>query len=305
MIGKKLSFHDTVGIISPASPENMDSIDKGVKILTNLGFVVKKGKYLSNHQGYLSGSDAERSEDLMEMFLDKSVKMILCVRGGYGTMRTLPLIDFDVIKSNPKIFVGYSDITTYLNSFYAKCGLITFHGPMLSSKLDDNITLKSLLDILMKGDNIYKISNPNNIPAKSNSCSIVDGVLIGGNLSLICSTLSTPYEIDTTDKIIFLEDIGEEPYKIDRMLTQLLLANKLQVCRGIILGQFTNCHLLSYSRSLTLEEVINDRILSLNIPTLYNFMSGHDYPKLTLPIGAKVQLDCKNCFVRTLESVVL
>ena len=232
--------------------------------------------------------------------------MILCIRGGYGAMRTLPYIDFNLIKNNPKIFVGFSDITTYLNSFYKKCNLISFHGPMLTSKFEDELTLNSLLDTLMNGHNInnFTIKNPDNIPTSSNSDVTIKGTLVGGNLSLICSTLSTDFEIDTKDNILFIEDVGEEPYSIDRMLTQLLLANKLQICKGIILGQFTKCSLQHYERSLTLEDVIKDRILSLDIPTVLNFMSGHDYPKLTLPIGANIQLNCKNSTIRLLEPVV-
>lgn len=304
MIGKRLCFGDTIGIISPASPKDYETIQKGIEFFEKQGFHIKKGKYIYNHLGYLAGSDEQRVDDLMNMFLDESVKMILCIRGGYGTMRTLPYIDFKVIKNNPKIFVGFSDITTYLNNFYEKCGLISFHGPMLTSKFEDDITFQSLINTVMNGNKPYILTNPKNISTYSNSEAIVEGVLQGGNLSLISSTLGTPYEIDTRNKILFLEDVGEEPYMIDRMLTQLLLANKLQVCKAIILGQFTNCTLPHYKRSLTTEEVLKDRVLSLNIPTLCNFMSGHDYPKLTLPIGAKVSLNCADGSLAVLEAVV-
>lgn len=304
MIANKLRFGDTIGIISPASPKEYDSVQKGIEFFEKQGFHIKKGKYIFNQIGYLAGSDKQRTADLMDMFLDKSVKMILCIRGGYGTMRTLPYIDFEVIKSNPKIFVGFSDITTYLNNFYEKCGLISFHGPMLTSNFEDDVTFDNLIDTIMNGDKPYVLSNPENIFTHSNSASTIEGILQGGNLSLISSTVGTPYEIDTKDKILFIEDVGEEPYVVDRMLTQLLLANKLQVCKAIILGQFTNCTLPHYKRSLTLEEVLKDRILSLNIPTLCNFMSGHDYPKLTLPIGAKVSLNCAEGKLSVLEAVV-
>ena len=304
MLGKKLCFGDTIGVIAPASPEKPEAIEGGIEFLKKQGFNVKRGNCILDKLGFLAGNDKDRAQDLMDMFLDKSVKMILCIRGGYGTMRTLPYIDFNIIRNNPKIFVGYSDITTYLNSFYQKCGLITFHGPMLTSNLNDDSTLKSFMSALMKGDAPYILSNPENISTRNNSNAIVEGNLAGGNLSLICATLGTPYEIDTKDKILFIEDVGEEPYSIDRMFTQLLLANKLQVCKGIILGQFTKCTLPHYERSLTLEQVIEDRILSLNIPTVSNFMSGHDYPKLTMPIGAKVSLDCKTGKINVLEAVI-
>lgn len=304
MIGKRLCIGDTIGIICPASAENAETIQKGIKFFKNHGFNIKEGKHIYKRLGYLAGTDEERASDLNDMFIDPCVKMILCIRGGYGSMRTLPYLDFNIIKNNPKIFVGFSDITTYLNSFYDRCSLITFHGPMINSNFDDEFTLKSLLNITMNGYKHLTIKNPDDIPTKSNSISHVQGVLVGGNLSLICSTLSTPFEIDTNNKILFIEDVGEEPYAIDRMLTQLLLANKLQVCKGIILGQFTKCSLPHYERSLTLEQVISDRILSLNIPAIYNFMSGHDYPKLTLPIGANINLNCKNGSIKVLEPVV-
>lgn len=304
MLGKKLCFGDTIGVIAPASPEKSESIEAGIDFLVKQGFNVKRGNYIYDHLGFLAGTDKDRAKDLMDMFLDKSVKMILCIRGGYGTMRTLPYLDFSIIKNNPKIFVGYSDITTYLNYFYQKCGLVTFHGPMLTSNLNDNTTFKNFINTLMKGDNPYVLSNPKDIITSNNTNAVAEGVLVGGNLSLLCATLGTPYEVNTKNKILFIEDVGEEPYSIDRMLTQLLLANKLQVCKGIILGQFTKCTLPHYERSLTLEEVIEDRILSLKIPTLSNFMSGHDYPKLTLPIGAKVKLDCTNGTINVLEAVV-
>lgn len=304
MIAEKLCLGDTIGVIAPSSPEKPENIENGINFLKQQGFNVKKGRHIFDRLGFLAGNDKDRAEDLMNMFLDKSVKMVLCIRGGYGTMRTLPYIDFDIIKHNPKIFVGFSDITTYLNSFYEKCGLVTFHGPMLTSKFDDNTTLKGFLNTLMNGSSPYTISNPENINTESNTSTSAEGVLAGGNLSLICATLGTPYEIDTTNKILFIEDVHEEPYAIDRMLTHLLLAHKLQVCKGILLGQFTRCSLPHYERSLTLEQVIQDRILSLNIPTVSHFMSGHDYPKLTLPIGAKVRLNCADGTLNVLEAVV-
>lgn len=304
MIGERLCIGDTIGIICPSSAESEEIINKGINFFQNKGFNIKKGKYIYKRLGYLAGTDEERAYDLNNMFLDSCVKMILCVRGGYGCMRTLPYIDFNIIKNNPKIFVGFSDITTYLNSFYKKCDLITFHGPMLNSKVEDEFTLKYLLNTIMHGYKPLTIKNPDNITTTSNSDNTIEGILVGGNLSLICSTLSTAFEIDTTDKILFIEDVGEEPYAIDRMLTQLLLANKLQVCKGIILGQFTKCSLPNYKRSFTLEEVLKDRILELNIPTLCNFMSGHDYPKLTLPIGANISINYKNGSIKLLEPVV-
>lgn len=306
MIAQGLKFGDTIGLVSPAGADNPDNIKKSINFLKSLGFNVKEGSHIYDRYGYLAGNDKDRAEDFINMFLDKNVNMILCVRGGYGTMRILPFIDFNVIKKNPKIFAGFSDITTLLNNITQKCNLITFHSPMCNSDFSDKITLQSFLYTIMNADKPYIIENPKGFHTKCFSkVSHIEGQLLGGNLSLIISTLGTPYEINTKDCILFIEDVGEEPYKIDRMLSQLLLSGKLQQCRGFILGQFKNCQLPHYERSLTLEEIIKDRILSLDKPTIINFQSGHSYPKLTLPIGSQIRLNCVNGIVEVLEGVII
>lgn len=303
MLGNKLSEGNTIGIVAPSGPENKENIMKNIELLTSLGFKLKFGKNAFNRNGYLAGSDKDRVNDLMEMFIDKTVDLIMCLRGGYGSSRLLPLIDWNIIKNNPKTFIGYSDITVLLNEMYRRCNLITFHGPMLTSNLLEKRTLESLLSTLKNGFKPYCIDSYDS-HIKSFSNSITEGFLVGGNLSLICSSLGTDYEIDTINKILFLEEIGEEPYRIDRMLTQLYNANKLQKCRGFILGHFTNCDTENREKSLSLNEVFKDKILSLNRPTIFNFPSGHDYPNITLPIGAKIRLNCVKCKIQVLESVV-
>ncbi|GAA0784089.1 S66 peptidase family protein [Hathewaya limosa] len=293
---KSIKLGDTIGIVSPSSAEYPEKIQKGIAELKSLGFKVKEGKFIYKRKGYLAGEDYERASDLMNMFMDPSVDMILCVRGGYGAMRILPYLNFHKIKKNPKIFMGFSDITVLLNTINSKCGFPTFHGPMGTSNLTDKYTLKSFLDTILNKLPNNMIENPREVPYTTFKEGIAEGNLVGGNLCLICSTLGTPYEINTKNKILFLEDVGEAPYKIDRMLTQLLLANKLQQCSAIILGQFTNCTLQHYERSLTLEQVFEDRLKDLNIPILKDFATGHSYPKLTLPIGPKVRLNtCSGC----------
>lgn len=305
MLGKRLCFGDTIGLISPASPENEDSIKKCITFFNNKGFNIVEGKHLYDKWGYLAGRDENRASDIMEMFKNKSVDMILCVRGGYGTARLLPYLDLDIIRKNNKIFAGFSDITTLLNLFYEKCGLTTFHSPMGTSNFEDTITYNSFISALMEGYIPYTIKNPNKIPTNCINKGSAEGNLIGGNLSLICSTLGTPYEIETKNKILFIEEVGEDPYKIDRMLTQLLLSNKLQQCSAIILGQFKDCTLPHYERSLTLEEVFKDRLYNLNIPMFSGLSAGHDYPRLTLPIGAKVRITAENGIIQVLEGVVI
>lgn len=304
MIGKKLYKGDTIGLISPSSPEKPEVIKNAESFLRQLGFNIKEGKHIYDKWGYLAGSDKDRAKDFEDMFLDEDVDMILCVRGGYGSMRALPYIDFDIARDNPKIFVGFSDITPLLNIMAQRYGLITFHGPMGSSNLRDEATLKSFMNVLTNGFKPLAIKNPDGIESQALIPGSAEGILAGGNLGLICDTLGTEYELDTEGKILFIEEVQEEPYRIDRMLTQLLLAGKLQSCRGFILGQFTKCSLPHYERSLTLDEIIEDRILTLNKPTLSNFMSGHSYPRLTLPIGAHIRLNCEEGTITTLEPVV-
>ncbi|GAA0684672.1 MULTISPECIES: S66 peptidase family protein [Clostridium] len=300
MLAKKLKFGDTIGVICPASGDEKEKITSKIELLKSLGFNVKIGEHVYDKYGYLAGKDIDRAFDINSAFQDPSIDAIMCYRGGYGTMRMLPYVNFNLLKSNPKIFIGYSDITTLLNHVYRKNNLITFHGPMANSELKDD-TLKSLLDTLMNGDKPFSIKNPDNTQLKSYGSKSVSGIIVGGNLSLICATIGTPYEINFKDKILFIEEISEEPYSIDRMLCQLTLSNKLQQCAGFILGQFKDC---SNGKELSLECVLEHYIFSLNKPVIYNFMCGHNTPNLTLPIGAKATLDISGHVIEILEPIV-
>lgn len=300
MLAKKLKFGDTIGVICPASGDEKEKITSKIELLKSLGFNVKIGEHVYDKYGYLAGKDIDRAFDINSAFQDPSIDAIMCYRGGYGTMRMLPYVNFNLLKSNPKIFIGYSDITTLLNHVYRKNNLITFHGPMANSELKDD-TLKSLLDTLMNGDKPFSIKNPDNTQLKSYGSKSVSGIIVGGNLSLICATIGTPYEINFKDKILFIEEISEEPYSIDRMLCQLTLSNKLQQCAGFILGQFKDC---SNGKELSLECVLDHYIFSLNKPVIYNFMCGHNTPNLTLPIGAKATLDISGHVIEILEPIV-
>lgn len=305
MVGRKIKKGSTIGIVSPAFIEKPSRIAECINSMKNLGFKIKEGRHVYDRWGYFAGKDKDRAADIMEMFKDKKVDMILCVRGGYGAMRLLPYMDFNIIRKNPKIIMGYSDITVLLNSIAQETGLITFHGPTLNSNFNDQETLKSFLFSISNGNRPYEINNGDKELIAHNGKDSVDGVLAGGNLSLIVSTLGTPYEINFKDKIIFIEEVGEQPYRIDRMLTQLLLSGRLQQAKGIILGQFTDCDKkIKEEDDFNLNQVLKDRILSLNKPLFTNFMSGHDYPKLTLPIGAKIRMNFnKNC-IEILEPII-
>lgn len=276
---KKLKLGDTIGIIAPASGDKNEVIDYNISSFKNLGFKAKEGKYIRNKQDYLSASDKERAEDFMNMIKDKDVKAIFAYRGGYGSIRIIPYLDFNTIKKNPKILCGYSDLTILLNHITQKTGIPTFHGPMINSKISsDKITKESLLSMLTKENNSINIQTKN---LKIINPLHFKGTLCGGNLTVLCSSIGTPYEINTRNKILMIEDINEENYSIDRLLTQLKFSGKLSSCKGFLIGHFT-----PYNPK-TLN-VILSILKPYNKPIICGIPFGHDYPNLTLPLGSTI-----------------
>lgn len=293
IIPKKLKKGDTIGIIAPASPTEEKNIRHSKITLQKMGFKVKIGESCYSRYGYLSGTDKIRARDLTNMFKDKEVDAIICLRGGYGSIRILPLIDYEIIRDNPKIFVGYSDITCLHISINQKSNLITFHGPMASSDMTkelDDFTKKSFLDSLELKNINREIINPYKEKIEFINSGRCSGKLIGGNMATICSLMGTDYEINTKDKILFLEDIGESTYKIDRMFNQLKLANKLKECRGIILGNFKNCE--HVGNEFSYEEVVKNNLKDFHKPIIKNLKAGHCMPMLTLLLGSNIIIDC-------------
>jgi len=288
---KGLQIGDTIGIVAPSSPFDNSKIPGVEKALNKLGYKVKFGKSCyENYKGYLAGSDELRAKDLEDMFLDSEIDAVLCMRGGYGTPRILDMIDYNIIKNNPKPFIGFSDITALHVAFNQKCDLITFHGIMgLTSPKWDDFTYESLVDAI----NMKEYLNIRN-PKKNKVHTLVDGVaegeIIGGNLALLSATIGTEYEIDTKGKILFIEEIGEPIYRIDRMLTQLALAGKFDDCSGIIFGDFTDCNKQD-DGDFEIEEIIIDRVEKYKKPCIYNLKSGHCMPMITIPFGVKCKLD--------------
>lgn len=303
--GKKISQNNRIGIITPASPVDLNKTEKGKEYLETLGFEVKLGENASRKYTYLAGSDQQRANEINEMFRDDSIDAIFCTRGGYGTPRLLDLLDYDLIKNNPKIIVGFSDITAILNAIMQETSLITFHGPMLASNMSkklDDLTFKSLFNILKGIDQDFFLKNPGDVSLASMNSGKASGRIVGGNLALVCSLMGTPYEIDTQGKILFLEDIGEKPYRIDRMLTQLRLAGKFNDAAGIILGNWNDC--TDKDESFTIEELFDQIIKPCGKPIIVNFQSGHCTPMLTLPIGAMAEIDSDRKTVKILEKSV-
>ena len=292
---RRLSRGDTLGIIAPASSGSPETASSGKRWLESQGFAVEFGKHAADRQGYLAGADEARAADLHDMFSSPHIQGIICLRGGYGTMRLLDLLDYNLIAAHPKVFVGYSDITALHTAIGQRTGLVTFHGPMLESDLAQEIpayTSQYFLQALTGLAPLGLIGNP---PQTYSASFIVPGMaegrLTGGNLSLIAATMGTPYEIDSTDKILCLEDVGEAPYRIDRLLTQLLLGGKLQSAAGIVVDVFAGCDDEGGNNSVTVEEVLHDRLGNLDKPVLMNLHFGHTADKVTLPFGIKARLE--------------
>ncbi|CUT03826.1 S66 peptidase family protein [Candidatus Chrysopegis kryptomonas] len=299
---------DVIGIISPASsPDDFSRIEKGISYLESLGYKVKLGKHIYKRFGYLSATDDERAEDLNKMFADREIRAIFCVRGGYGTPRILDKIDYNIIKRNPKIFVGYSDITALQLAIFKKTGLITFSGPMLAVDMYsdfDPYAEEFFWKILTAKSKKIEIKNPDGVELIVLRHGVATGTLLGGNLSLLASIIGTRFQPNFKDSILVIEDIGEEPYRIDRYLSQLKNAGILNRINGCIIGQFTDCVAKEPEKSLTLEQIFNDYFGSLKIPVVSNLSYGHIPRKITLPIGANVKIDTKRKSITIIEKIL-
>ncbi len=301
---KALKPGDTIGIVAPASNVyELEDIAMGREIVEALGFKTVVGKNVSAQYGYLAGKDADRAADLNEMFRRGDVDGIICLRGGWGSMRILPMLDYEMMRKNPKVLMGYSDITSLLLAVYKHAGIVTFHGPVVLSTFND-YTMEYLAKAIFTPAPIGAVKNPSlkageKVEKENRILKLgkgkASGVLVGGNLSLLVSTLGTPFEVDLKDKILFIEEIGEEPYKIDRMLTHLWLTGKLQEVAGIVIGKLTDCvpneYKPAFTQTLSLEEILRTRIEPLNVPSLYGLMIGHIKDKITVLVGVRATLD--------------
>lgn len=287
-LGRYLKNNSTIGIVSPASPSPKIIIDNYLESFKKLGFNIKLGNCLYKKNNYLTDIDELRAKEIMDMFLDPEVDGIISFRGGYGSIRLLPFLDMNIIKNNPKFFCGFSDITILIN-YFAENGLIACHGPMIKSNFKNSTTIAYMKKLMLHPSKglIYTFDN---IPTQNKD---FDGILKGGNLTMICSSIGTPYEINLDNSILLLEEINEAPYSIDRMLTQLILSNKLKKCNGILLGHFTNCNDTNISND-KLIHLIKDILSPLQIPIISNIPFGHDCPNITFPIGCYAKYEYKS-----------
>ncbi|MBW7995208.1 MAG: LD-carboxypeptidase [Candidatus Glassbacteria bacterium] len=290
---------DTVGLVAPASPLiDLRDISRAKKVLAGLGFRVVEGRYIRRRHGFLAGADSERTADIHRMFENRSVNAVMALRGGYGSARILDSLDWELIRSNPKVLVGHSDLTALLNAVHQRTGLVTFWGPQAGYDLGrcpSPFKTRHLLSVIGRAQ--APLPLPSSPPSPRRKLKVLsggraEGRLTGGNLSIITSLLGTPYEIDTSGRIFFFEDVDEEPYKIDRMLNQLAQAGKLREAAGVIVGRCVDCESSGrMKRSFRLADVLEHWLAPLGKPAIYGLPVGHEQDKLTLPIGVKALLE--------------
>ncbi len=310
---KKLFQGATIGLITPATPtSDPDTMAKANRALKYFGFKVKVGKNVGKRAGYFGSAPEARLDDLHAMFADKEVDAVFAMRGGYGSQHLLDRMDFDLIRKNPKIFLGYSDITAMHLAIHKLAGLMTFHGPNMLSDFS-TYTQQHFRRAMFEDKPLGVLSNPpetNQIRPAHPTRTILSGTatapIVGGNLTLISTLMGTPYEVDTRGKIFLIEDIGEEPYRMDRMLTQMRLAGKFQQAAGVVIGECVDCKPSDFKPSLgsnfSLGEVLDAILGNLNVPIFYGLTFGHTDDQLTLPLGLMATMDADRCTLEIKES---
>lgn len=292
---RALKRGDLIGLVAPSGSVRDDAqVDSAIAMLQRFGFRVREGNTCRSRYGYLAGSDEARATDINAFFADPAIDGIVCMKGGYGTPRILDRLDYDTITANPKVFIGYSDITG-IHLALNRRGMVTFHGPMGISDVlldDEDYSTASWLAALTSTKPLGLMANPATMPAPRTLVpGRATGELTGGNLSLVTALGGTPYALDARGKILFLEDIDERPYRVDRMLTQLRLAGVFEECAGVILGDWNNCVPEEGKASLSLEEVFMDVIAPSGKPLVMGLQAGHCSPTLSMPFGVQAVLD--------------
>ena len=304
----------TIGLISPSSAVSRSQLENCLSNMEGLGLNFRLGDSVRVKKGFLAGTDEQRLADLHKMFDDPEVEGIICIRGGYGSQRLLSKIDYSLIQRNPKVFIGYSDITALHLAIYQKSGLVCFHGPNGDSAFSP-FTTSAYKQLLFENKTSYTISSNNSLlqeEYKNLAYTIhpgkATGELIGGNLTLLSTLLGTEFQPDLKGKILFIEDIGEAPYRIDRMLTQLLLSGEIQKVAGIALGIFNDCEVEpedpDYPDTLSLKEVLTERLGTLGVPVMYGLPFGHIADNGALPVGIQAKLDSDDHSLTLIESAL-
>lgn len=307
---KKLKSGDVIGIISPASsPDDLTKINRGIEYLEKLGYRIEVGKHVGMQEGYLAGNDQQRLQDIHSMFNNKQINAIFSIRGGYGSGRLLDKIDYKIIRKNPKIFVGYSDICALQMAFFSKCGLVTFAGPMVAVDFHDEVskfTEEVFWRTITSNKKIGRLTNPRNEKFYVLRKGRASGRIIGGNLSVLTSLIGSEFMPKIKDSILLLEDINEAPYRVDRMFNQLKLNKIFKQIRGVILGHFVNCvEPDPEKKSFSLNEIIIEYFQNIKLPVIYNVKHGHIKENLTIPFGIKCVLNASRGYIEIPENAVV
>lgn len=310
----RLKPGDTVGLVCPAAPAySREQVQVTIESLAAMGLKAQLSPHFYDRYGYLAGRDADRAADLNAMFADPGVQMVMAMHGGWGCARLLSLLNYDLIRRNPKLLIGYSDITALLLAIHARTGLVTMHGPEGAATWN-RYTVERFQRVLMEGEAVT-YQNPID---KGDTLTQTDdriwtirsgtaqGPLVGGNLTVLCHLLGSAYLPDWRGKILFIEDVSEDVYSVDRMLTHLKLAGILGQIVGFVFGKCTRCDPGSGGYgSLTLEDVLTEHIAPLNIPAYAGAMIGHIADKFTVPIGINAGMDAEKGTLQLLESAVV
>lgn len=299
---KRLQKGDTIGFAAPAGIVYEDSeFDRMKEVMESFGFEVVFGENVKKRFGYFAGTDVQRAEDLNRFFKDPEIDGIIAVRGGWGCARIIEHLDFEAIRKNPKVYCGFSDNTSLHLALQEYSGLVTFHGPVGTSEWTD-FTKHSFKSVLMKGDEaLYKTDGEVQTIFEGS----VEGHLMGGNLSILVTSLGTPYQPDAKNALLFTEDIGEDPYRIDRMMTHLKHAGILEEINGFIFGKCTDCEESLSENDFTIREILDHHIKPLHIPAVMGVNIGHEPGNFTIPLGIDAKMDASTGSFQLTESAVV
>ncbi len=287
-----------IGVVAPAGCVEPDAVRRGIEAIEAEGFEVELGAAIYARKGYLAGSPAERAEDLIRFFRRPDIDAIFCARGGFGSIQLLPHLSSELIN-RPKIFAGYSDITILLNWLYQSCGMVTFHAPMVAEDIARGLTdqAKACFWRVLSGD-LDSWSVCLDAPVRPG---VAEAEMVGGCLSMLVTTLGTPYQIDTRGKLLFMEDVGERPYRLERMLTHLKMAGMLDQVAGVVFGDFTGC---DGDGPRGIDQIIAELFRDAPYPVVMGIRAGHGQENLALPFGARMRLDGGNSTLALLETPV-
>jgi len=311
ILPKRLKKGDMIGLVTPGSSVSEEELAECISKLEGLGFRTTYNDTVLSEYGYFAGPDQERAGELMEMFAREDVDAVWCVRGGYGSIRILDLLDYEVIRQNPKVLIGYSDITAILTAIYQESGLVTFHGPVGTSDFN-NFSLRSIRKVLMNPGQKYKYPHKREKETRENpeydrytiTGGKAVGELIGGNVSVLDSIIGTRFEPNFEKKIAYLEDIGEKTYRIDKMVFHLLSGTNLKKAAGIVMGVFADCN-INEEPALSLKTALDDLLKPLGIPVSYGLSFGHIKRQVTIPTGIRATMDADKNTFRLLEPAVI